>query len=106
MLCYFHISLTAAILGVTLTAEVLILFALAFSVIFSGGGPDGFMLNQTVLLNNAFESLPAGAFGTAAAAGSMAIGLFFAFWSWVGFETTAVYGEESRNPKKIIPRAT
>ena len=106
MLCYFDISLTAAILGVTLTAEVLILFALAFSVIFKGGGPDGFMLDQTVLLNNAFEGLPAGAFGTAAAAGSMAIGLFFAFWSWVGFETTAVYGEESRNPKKIIPRAT
>ena len=93
-------------LSVTLVSEVLVLFALAFSVIFKGGGPDGFMLNQTVLLNNAFESLPAGAFGTAAAAGSMAIGLFFAFWSWVGFETTAVYGEESRNPKKIIPRAT
>jgi len=106
VLCHFHISLTAAILSVTLTAEVLVLFALAFSVIFSGGGPDGFMLNQTVLLNNAFEGLPAGAFGTAAAAGSMAIGLFFAFWSWVGFETTAVYGEESRNPKKIVPRAT
>lgn len=106
LLCYFDISLTAAILGITLTAEVVILFALAFSVIFKGGGPDGFMLDQTVLLNNAFEGLPAGAFGTAAAAGSMAIGLFFAFWSWVGFETTAVYGEESRNPKKIIPRAT
>ena len=105
-LCHFHISLTAAILGVTLISEVCVLFALAFSVIFKGGGPDGLMLNQTVLLNNAFESLPAGAFGTAAAAGSMAIGLFFAFWSWVGFETTAVYGEESRNPKKIVPRAT
>jgi amino acid transporter len=105
-LCYFDISLTAAILGVTLTAEVLVLLALAFSVIFKGGGPDGFMLSQTVLPNNAFESLQAGAFGTAAAAGSMAVGLFFAFWSWVGFETTAVYGEESRNPKKIIPRAT
>jgi amino acid transporter len=105
-LCHFHISLTAAILGVTLVAEVLILFALAFSVIFAGGGPDGFMLDKTVLLNNAFTNLPEGAFGTAAAAGSMAIGLFFAFWSWVGFETTAVYGEESRNPKKIIPRAT
>ncbi len=64
------------------------------------------MLNQTVLPQNAFESLPGGAFGTAAAAGSAAIGLFFAFWSWVGFETTAVYGEESRNPKKIVPRAT
>jgi amino acid transporter len=105
-LCHFHISLTAAILGVTLVSEVLVLLALAFSVIVKGGGPDGFMLNQTVLLNNAFQGLPEGAFGTAAAAGSMAIGLFFAFWSWVGFETTAVYGEESRNPKKIIPRAT
>ena len=105
-LCHFHISLTAAILGVTLTCEVIVLLTLAASVIFKGGGPDGFMLNQTVFLNNAFENLPAGAFGTAAATGSMAIGLFFAFWSWVGFETTAVYGEESRNPKKIIPRAT
>jgi amino acid transporter len=44
--------------------------------------------------------------GTTIAAGSAAIGLFFAFWSWVGFETTAVYGEESRNPKRIVPRAT
>lgn len=34
------------------------------------------------------------------------IGLFFAFWSWVGFESSAMYGEESRNPKKIIPLAT
>lgn len=105
-LCHFHISLTAAILGVTLVSEVLILFALAFTVILDGGGPDGFMLDKTVLLHNAFTNLPEGAFGTAAATGSMAIGLFFAFWSWVGFETTAVYGEESRNPKKIIPRAT
>ena len=40
------------------------------------------------------------------AAGSGALGLFFAFWSWVGFETTAVYGEESRNPRRIVPRAT
>jgi amino acid transporter len=106
VLCYFDISLTAKILGFTLTAEVLVLLALAFSVIFKGGGPDGFMLGQTLGLNHAFEALPAGAFGTAATVGSMAIGLFFAFWSWVGFETTAVYGEESRNPKKIIPRAT
>jgi amino acid transporter len=105
-LCHFHISLTAAILSVTLTCEVVVLLALAGSVILKGGGPDGFMLNQTVLPQNAFESLPGGAFGTAAAAGSAAIGLFFAFWSWVGFETTAVYGEESRNPKKIVPRAT
>ncbi|MDH8013964.1 amino acid permease, partial [Klebsiella pneumoniae] len=37
---------------------------------------------------------------------SAGIGLFFAFWSWVGFESSAMYGEESKNPKKIIPLAT
>jgi hypothetical protein len=78
---HFYITLPAAILGVTPVPEVCVLVALAFSVIFKGGGPDGLMLDQTMLLNKAFESLPAGAFGTAAA-GSMAIGLFFAFWSW------------------------
>jgi amino acid transporter len=50
---------------------------------------------------------PVGAFQPAAVAGASAgLGLFFAFWSWVGFESTAMYGEESREPKKIIPRAT
>ena len=42
---------------------------------------------------------------TIAVAGSAGIGLFFAFWSWVGFESSAMYGEESKNPKKIIPIA-
>jgi len=51
-------------------------------------------------------SLGASIDGTAVAAGSAAIGVFFAFWSWVGFETTAVYGEESRDPKRIVPPAT
>jgi amino acid transporter len=57
---------------------------------------------------NAFTALEeGGGFGLEGiAAGSAAIGLFFAFWSWVGFETTAVYGEESRNPRRIVPRAT
>ena len=36
----------------------------------------------------------------------LAIGIFFAFWSWVGYETTAVYGEESRDAKHNVPRAT
>ena len=30
--------------------------------------------------------------------------MFFAFWSWVGFESSAMYGEV-KNPKKIIPVA-
>jgi amino acid transporter len=109
---YFDISIAAAILGVTLVAEVILLGALALSVLFSGGGPDG-LVAEAVNPVNAFKSLESGGGsigavidGKAVAAGSAAIGLFFAFWSWVGFETTAVYGEESRNPKRIVPRAT
>jgi amino acid transporter len=52
------------------------------------------------------HSLGAAVGGSTVVAGSAAIGIFFAFWSWVGYETTAVYGEESRNPKRIVPRAT
>jgi len=93
---YFDISISGKVLGVFLIAEVVILLALGLAVLFHGGGPAGL---QAQSLN------PANAF-KAVTGGSAAIGLFFAFWSWVGFETTAVYGEESRNPTKIIPRAT
>jgi amino acid transporter len=108
---YFDIRIAAAFLGVTLVCEVLLLGALAFSVLFSGGGPDG-MVPEAINPLNAFKNLQEGGGvgavidGKAIAAGSGAIGLFFAFWSWVGFETTAVYGEESRNPKRIVPLAT
>ncbi len=108
---YFDISIAAAFLGIALIAEVLLLGALAVSVLLSGGGPDG-LLPEAVNPLNAFKDLEEGGGlgiaidGQAIAAGSAAIGLFFAFWSWVGFETTAVYGEESRNPRRIVPRAT
>ncbi len=108
---YFDINIAAAFLGVTLVAEVILLGALSFSVLFSGGGPDG-LIPEAVNPLNAFKSLETGGGlgleidGQAIAAGSAAIGLFFAFWSWVGYETTAVYGEESRDPKRIVPLAT
>lgn len=34
------------------------------------------------------------------------LGFFFAFWSWIGFQATAIYGEETVDPKKSVPRAT
>jgi amino acid transporter len=107
LLGYFDISLAAVVLGVFLVGEVILLGALAFSVLFHGGGPDG-MAWSSLNPAKAFSGLPeGGGLGLeGVAAGSAAIGLFFAFWSWVGFETTAAYGEESRNPKRIVPRAT
>ncbi|WP_030437787.1 APC family permease [Actinoplanes subtropicus] len=112
VLGYFDISIAAAVLGFFLICEVVLLAALAFSVLFKGGGSDGLMASSINPVN-AFKNLTEGgglgaktSAGTLVAAGSGALGLFFAFWSWVGFETTAVYGEESRNPRRIVPRAT
>jgi amino acid transporter len=105
VLTYYSVTLAAGVLGVTLVLEVLLLGALGLSVLFKGG-PDGYMFSEVVPPQNAFTSLPEDAFGTGVAAGVAAIGIFFAFWSWVGFETTAVYGEESKNPKRNVPIAT
>ncbi|MFF4714789.1 APC family permease [Streptomyces eurythermus] len=93
VLAYFDINLTAKALGVLLVAEIAVLFAVATAVLLRGGGPDGIPF-APVDPKNAFTGASAG------------LGLFFAFWSWVGFESTAMYGEESRDPKRVIPRAT
>jgi len=105
ILTYYSITLAASVLGVTLVCEIVLLGALGVSVLFSGA-PDGYAPADTVNPMAAFNSLPEGAFGTGVAAGVAAIGIFFAFWSWVGYETTAVYGEESKDPKRNVPRAT
>ncbi|MBX8688865.1 amino acid permease [Mycobacterium vulneris] len=100
ILTYFDVNLTAKVLGVFLVTEIVMLALGALAVLLKGGGPQGFAVAETIN--------PIGAFSPAAgiAGASAGLGLFFAFWSWVGFESTAMYGEESRNPKKIIPRAT
>ena len=105
VLTYFDVTLAAAILGVTLVAEVLLLLAFGISVLIKGG-PDGFMISETISPMAGFANLEAGAFGSSVAAGTAALGIFFAFWSWIGFETTAAYGEESKDPKHVVPRAT
>lgn len=98
LLTYFEISLAAKILAVLLATEIAILAVMAFGVLFHGGGPDGLML-QTLNPVNAFK--PNGL--VVASAG---LAMFIAFWSWTGFESTVMYGEESKNPRKIIPIAT
>ncbi|MBI3214575.1 MAG: APC family permease [Mycobacterium sp.] len=108
VLTYFDINLAAKVLGVFLITEIVMLSLMALSVLVTGGGPQGWSWGSLNPLNG-FHSLSgevAGADGSMmAVAGSAGVGLFFAFWSWVGFESAAMYGEESRNPKKIIPIA-
>src|ERR671920_785049 len=82
---YYDINIAATFLGVTLVCEVVLLLCLAFSVLFSGGGPDG-MVPEAINPLNAFKSLEAGGGmglqidGTTIAAGRAAIGVFFAVW--------------------------
>jgi amino acid transporter len=97
ILAYFDIRLSSMVLGLGLVSEVVIL------VIF-----DGFMYAHGHIPASAIN--PVNAFHGLAgsgkvAAGAIGIGLFFAFWSWVGFEMAPNYGEESRNPKRTVPRA-
>jgi len=93
VLAYLDINFTAKVLAVLLITEISVLTVMAFAVLFAGGGPDGIPLEPLNPVNAI----------TGPAAG---LGLFFAFWSWVGFESTAMYGEESREPKRMIPQAT
>lgn len=92
-LTYFDLHVASRVLCVFLVGEVLMLTLLSTSILVHGGGPDGLAVHTLNPLK-AFAGPSAG------------LGLFFCFWSWIGFESTAMYGEESRNPKRIIPRAT
>lgn len=98
LLSYRDVGLAAKVLALVLIGELALLSVMAFAVLFAGGGPDGLMLESINPLN-AFRT-------SGLVEGSVGVGLLFAFWSWVGFESTAIYGEESRDPKKIVPRAT
>ncbi len=103
ILAFFDVKISARVLGVALIGEVLVLTI--FDVLVFGQGGENI---QMAALNpvNAFKNLPAGSLGgTDIAAGAWAVGVFFAFWSWVGFEMAPNYGEESRDPKRIVPRA-
>ncbi|HWH96124.1 MAG TPA: APC family permease [Baekduia sp.] len=98
---FFHIELTAKVLGVALVCEVVALMILAIGVLIDGGasglglGP----INPAQVFDNDQATKTFGA----AAAG---VALFGAFWSWVGFEMAPNYAEESREPRKIAKAAT
>lgn len=95
---YFDVKISAAILGVALVGEVIALAVFDVGVFTS---PNAVV--DTAALNPlaAFHSFDAP--NANLTAGVASIGLFFAFWSWVGFEMAPNYAEESKNPKKIIP---
>ena len=78
------------ILGFALIGEVIILTIFDLVVFGSGGSEaDGIQFESL----NMFQLTDP---GVGLAAG---VGLFLAFWSWVGFEAVPNYAEESQGPR-------
>ncbi len=104
VLSFFDVKLSAIVLGVALIAEVVILVIFdlgVFGHVGNGATVNAAALNPVAAFQ-AFDGFKTPD-GKDIAGGIAAIGLFFAFWSWVGFEMAPNYGEESRDPKRIVP---
>lgn len=95
-LSLLSVDIGAKLLGVLMLLELASLFTTAIAVLVKGG-PEGLDLGASFSPGNIF----AGGLG-----GTAGIALAFAFASFIGFEATAIYGEESRDPKRAVPRAT
>ena len=91
ILGYRHIDVSSKVLGMLLIAEVGIVVALIVAVIVTGGA----------------QGLSAAPFEPAnVLSGSPGVGLMFAMAAYIGFEATAVFRDEARDPDKTIPKAT
>jgi len=92
VLGYRHIELSGKVLGVLLLCEVGIVLLIDAAVIVRGGGESGFST----------AAFSPGQFF----AGAPGIALIFALAGYIGFEATAVFRDEARDPERTIPRAT
>lgn len=94
MLASFRrISVAASVLGVALVVEALFLLVLDIGILVNAG--SGAFSFDSFHLSAVFSS-----------GGSLGAGIVFAFSCFFGFESTAIYAEEARDPRRSVPRAT
>ena len=96
VLSAMSVDIGAKVLGVLLIIEIVALLILALAILFQGGA-SGIDLGASFSPANIFEGGLTGGAGIAFA---------FALASFIGFEATAIYGEESKDPKRTVPKAT
>ena len=94
-LAALSVDVGAKVLGTLMIAELLSLTITGIAVLVNHSSQIDF--------NAAFNPSNIFAGGITGGAG---IAIAFAFASFIGFEATAIYGEESIDPKKSVPRAT
>lgn len=88
---YRDIDLSSKVLGVLLVGEIGVVLVLNALVVFRGGAA-GLSLAPFAPSN--------------VVSGSPGIGLIFALVGFIGFEATAIFRDEAKDPAKTIPRAT
>ena len=89
LLGYRDIELSAKVLGVVLMLEVVAVLAIDIGVLTSGR-------ELTATPFSPVEAL----------SGAPGLGLLFAFLGFFGFEATAVFRNEAKDPERTVPRAT
>jgi amino acid transporter len=104
ILSYQDVQLSVKVLGVALVLEVVMLTIFDVGV-FMAKGSGAFSLESLNVLHVMTPVAAQKVGSTDIAAGAAAVGVFMAFWSWVGFEMAPNYAEESVDPKHIIPRS-
>ncbi|MCY1327616.1 amino acid transporter [compost metagenome] len=87
-----HVVFSGRLLGFCMIGEIALLGLFAIGVLISGGGPDGLT--------------SAGMRPTDFMAPGIGVVIVFVVGAFIGFEATAIFGEEARDPAKTIPRAT
>ncbi|MFB9960845.1 APC family permease [Agromyces bracchium] len=92
LLGYLSIDLSAKVLAVALILEVIVILVIDFAILFQGGGPEGIQVAP-------FFSVDAITWG------SLPLGILFGISVGLGFEATAIFRDEAREPRKTIPRA-
>jgi amino acid transporter len=88
---YRSVDLSAKVLGTLMVLEFVVL------IVFDG----------IVVAQKGTGAFPPQSFSPEqVTSGSLGIALMFAMFSFVGFESAALYGEETKDPERSIPRAT
>jgi len=91
VLGYRQIDVSARVLALLMIAEIGVLAVLDFAIIASKG------LHALPLASMSPSTVFSGAVG---------VSMMFAFMSFIGFESASLYGEETRDPRRTVPRAT
>jgi len=85
-----RVEVGGKLLGILMLAEVAIVLLIDVMILLKNSGPLTFSSFEPSIFMH----------------GNLGIAFVFSIASFIGFESTAIYAEECREPKKTIPRAT